>query len=152
MTFDDDNDDREMEFIDVHDNVEDDILDAERTFAQIQSNKDKQSNENDNVVMSLNVETPSPDFSLVLLDDDDEFISDCDELNDSCPDISTLTDSRKKQLFDTLYKVNLLLIRIRRLVGITRSISAIDEYVRKHSDGPVNGFIFDIRVSSTFFL
>jgi hypothetical protein len=145
-TFDDDDD--EDEYVDIHDDVEDEVIDAEKMYNPIQLDNNTQSNENNNVIISSDIVIPSPVLPTTLLDED-EFISDDEELNSFSSDLLTLTDNEKKQLFEALHKTHALLLQTRKLVKIIRSISAIDQYVRNHPDGPDNGLIVDVRVSST---
>jgi hypothetical protein len=144
-------DDDEDEFIDINDDVEDEAVEAEQIFDRIQLDDNNQSNINSNVNMTPDVDILSPAVPTAVLDED-EFISDDEDLNSSSPDLSALTDNEKKPILEALYKTQTLLIRIRKLVKTTRNICAIDQYVRNHPDGPDNGFIIDIRVSSTFLI
>ncbi len=152
----DDDDDDEDGFIDVNDDVEDEAVDAEQTFERIQLDNNNQSNatnnqsnDNNNMIMTSDINNPSPLVPTAVVDED-EFISDDEDLNSSPPDLSALTDNEKKSIFEAQYKTHNLLSRTRKLIKIIRNICAIDQYVRNHPDGPNNGFIIDIRVSSNF--
>jgi len=142
----------EDEFVDIlDDDVEDEVVDAEQALVQIELDDNEQSNENNNVIMSSNIDISSPVVPTAVLDED-EFISDDEESNDSPPDLPVSIDELNKEILELLYKTHSLALRTRKLVKIMRNISAIDQYTRNHPNGPDNGFVIDMRVSSTLFI
>ncbi|CAF3354532.1 unnamed protein product, partial [Rotaria socialis] len=144
-------DDGDDDFIDIDDDVEDEIVDAEQASRSVELSDNGQPNENNDVSVSLNDDILSPVPPTNLLDED-EFISDDDDSNDSSVDLPASNDNEKNQLLDVLRKSHGLLLRTRKMVKIMRNVSSIDQYVRNHEHGPCNGFVIDIRTrwSSTF--
>ncbi|CAM4952705.1 unnamed protein product [Rotaria socialis] len=144
-------DDGDDDFIDIDDDVEDEIVDAEQASRSVELSDNGQPNENNDVNVSLNDDILSPVPPTNLLDED-EFISDDDDSNDSSVDLPASNDNEKNQLLDVLRKSHGLLLRTRKMVKIMRNVSSIDQYVRNHEHGPCNGFVIDIRTrwSSTF--
>ena len=100
-----------------------------------------------NVSLNDDILSPVPPTNLL---DEDEFISDDDDSNDSSVDLPASNDNEKNQLLDVLRKSHGLLLRIRKMVKIMRNVSSIDQNVRNHEHGPCNGFVIDIRVCLTF--
>jgi hypothetical protein len=144
-------DDDEDEFVDIlDDDVEDEVVDVEQELVHIELDDNEQSNENNNVIMSSNIDISSPVLPTAFLDED-EFISDDEESNAS-PDLPVSIDELNKEILELLYKTYSLALRTRKLVKIMRNISAIDQYTRNHPNGPANGFVVDMRVSSTLFI
>ncbi|CAF4784136.1 unnamed protein product, partial [Rotaria socialis] len=137
-------DDGDDDFIDIDDDVEDEIVDAEQASRSVELSDNGQPNENNDVNVSLNDDILSPVPPTNLLDED-EFISDDDDSNDSSVDLPASNDNEKNQLLDVLRKSHGLLLRTRKMVKIMRNVSSIDQYVRNHEHGPCNGFVIDIR-------
>ncbi|CAF1598623.1 unnamed protein product, partial [Rotaria sp. Silwood1] len=67
------------------------------------------------------------------------------EYDDSLPIFSSSTNDENNQILKALHKTHALVVRTRKLVKLMRNVSAIDQYVRNHQDGPKNGFVIDIR-------
>ena len=84
--------------------------------------------------------------------EEDQFISDEDESDDSSYDLPNSIDNEKRELFQVLQHTHMLLVKTRKLVKIMRSVSVIDQYIRNHQGGPRNGFVVDIRVSYIHFV
>ncbi|CAF1600248.1 unnamed protein product, partial [Rotaria sp. Silwood1] len=68
-----------------------------------------------------------------------------EEYDDSLPNFSSSTNDENNQILKALHKTHALVVRTRKLVKLMRNVSAIDQYVRNHQDGPKNGFVIDIR-------
>ncbi len=146
-TIDDDDD----EYIDITEDIDDEIVDAEQISDHIAvDDSNKQSDEN-NMVVSSDIDIISSVLPTLTLDED-EFISEDEEPQNPTLDLDASMDNENKQILEILYKTYGLLIRTRKLVKLTRNVCAIDQHVRNQQNGPNNGFINDIRVSSTFFV
>ncbi|CAF4826577.1 unnamed protein product, partial [Rotaria socialis] len=103
-----------------------------------------QPNENNDVNVSSNDDISSPVLPTNVLDED-EFMSNDNDSNDSSVDLPASIDNEKNQLLDVLRKTHGLLLLTRKMVKIMRNVSSIDQYVRNHERGPCNGFVIDIR-------
>ncbi|CAF1059898.1 unnamed protein product [Rotaria magnacalcarata] len=96
-------DDDDDDFIDIDDDVDDEIVDAEQASRSVELSDNRQPNENNDVNVSLNDDISSPVSPTNVLDED-EFISDDDDSNDSSVDLPASSDNEKNQLLDILRK------------------------------------------------
>ncbi|CAF1963465.1 unnamed protein product [Rotaria magnacalcarata] len=145
-------DDDDDEFIDINDDIEDDIIDVEEALkmTELTGNDNNQLNESSDTSAASRIDIESTVLPIAVVGED-QFVSDEDESDDSSSDLPNSIDNEKKEHFQVLQRTHILLIRTRKLVKIIRSVSVIDQYIRNHQDGPRNGFVIDIRVSYVIF-
>ena len=145
-----DDDDEEEEQVDILDDVDEEIVDAEQVLSQDSEVNDAVSNEDDGTTTSSNVDI-ALFSSLTAMEEDDEFISedeDESQATDPSAGVRTFSSGEVKKIWNALEQTNVLMARVRKLVNIMRSIAAIDHFIRNHQDGPPNGFVIDMRVSA----
>jgi len=150
-------DDEEEEYIDIDDDVEEEVVDAEETYKQDQNNN----NNNNSSSSNINERTNEIDDLTVIFDNitvspvpstnipvDDEYISEDDnDTNSSSTEPHSLNNSELETLFTFLCKTRTLIGQVRKLAQTMKNVTAIDQFIRNHPNGPINGFVTDMRVS-----
>ncbi|CAF1616242.1 unnamed protein product, partial [Adineta ricciae] len=166
VTDDDDDDD---EYIDIDDDVEEEAVDAEEAYKQEQcKNNNNSSSSSDVSSSSANAETNEIADLAVPFDDatvssvasinvpvDDEYISgDEDDTIGSSIEFHTLNNSELETLFSFLCKTRTLIARVRKLAQTMKNVTAIDQFIRNNPNGPISGFVTDMRTrwSSCFYM
>ncbi|CAF1488902.1 unnamed protein product [Adineta ricciae] len=163
----DDNDDDD-EYIDIDDDVEEEAVDAEEAYKQEQCKNNNNSSSSDVSNSSVNAETNEIADLAVSFDDatvssvasvnvpvDDEYISDDeDDTIGSSIELHTLSNSELDTLFSFLCKTRTLIARVRKLAQTMKNVTAIDQFIRNNPNGPISGFVTDMRTrwSSCFYM